>query len=271
MKNTIKKITAAISAAVMCALPMAESLTANAAQQYTTYRNTYFIKYENANIKEANLALSTKKGLIKVNRRAVNDTGYLGTPHGNGGPNFDAINISWIRYPGTYNIPAFKDKGILFNDTTKTTYGGNFEQYISNGCKLNLTATDINGDSANERVGYFSVNVGDVTGAWNSTSFTDFAADGITNKDSNEVSKLINAGYTNIFAYSKKVNYSSANNESVKRLRAMIAGDINNDGKLTENDATVIMYWGIGYVKDFSVFEGVDDSRIVDMAKSKKY
>ena len=51
----------------------------------------------------------------------------------------------------------------------------------------------------------------------------------------------------------------------------MIAGDINNDGKLTENDATVIMYWGIGYVKDFSVFEGVDDSRIVDMAKSKKY
>ena len=59
MKNTIKKITAAISAAVMCALPMAESLTANAAQQYTTYRNTYFIKYENAKIKEAKMQYIT--------------------------------------------------------------------------------------------------------------------------------------------------------------------------------------------------------------------
>ena len=270
MKNTIKRITAAVSAAVMCALPMAGNLSANAAQQYTTFRNTYFIKYENANIKEANLALSTKKGLTKVARTEVNDTGYLGTPHGNGGPNFDAINISWIRYPGTYNISAFNDKGILFNDTTKTTYGGNFEQYISNKSTLKLTATDINGGRADERVGYFSVNVGDVTGAWNSTSFTDFKADGITNKDANEVSKLIKNGYTNIFAYSKRVDYSSANNESLKRLRAMIAADINNDGKLTENDATVIMYWGVGKVKDFSVFEGVDDSRIVDMAKNMK-
>lgn len=52
MKKSIKKITAAISAAVMCALPMAGSLTANAATKTRTFRTYIKINAGNKNLYE---------------------------------------------------------------------------------------------------------------------------------------------------------------------------------------------------------------------------
>lgn len=269
MKKTIKSITAALSAAVMCALPMAGSISANAGEQYTTYRTTYFVKYDNANVKNTSITVTTKKGLTKLGRKNFNNSGDFGAIHGSGGQTYDHVNTNWDRKK--FSGDNYVKKGILYNETSKTIYGGNFEKYLVSKTALNIAAADVNGGSAAERVGYFAVNVGDVTGAWNSTSFTDFKADGITGMDSVEISRLINAGYTDIAAYSKRVDYTSENNESVRRLRAMIAGDINNDGKLTENDATVILYWVVGKVKDFSAFNGVADNKIVSLAESMKY
>lgn len=270
MKNTMKKIAASLSAAVLCAIPMAGSLTANAAEQYTTYRTSYFIKHENANIEETSITVTTKKGLTKLGRKNLNNTGRIYDIHGSGGQTYDHINVVWKRYTGDIGTQAFKKKGLLYNETSKTTYGGKFEDYLVSNTALDIQAKDTNGDSAAERIGYFAVNVGDVTGALNSTSFKDFKADGITGMDALEIQKLVKKGVTNIAEYSKTVDYSSANNESVKTLRAMIAGDINNDGKLTDNDATVIMYWIVGRVNDFSRFNGVADNKIVDMAKNMK-
>ncbi|MCR4795041.1 MAG: dockerin type I repeat-containing protein [Ruminococcus sp.] len=52
MKKSLKKITAAISAAVMCALPMAGSLTANAASKTKTFRTYITIKAGNKDLYE---------------------------------------------------------------------------------------------------------------------------------------------------------------------------------------------------------------------------
>ena len=67
MKNTIKKIAAAFSAAVMCALPMAESISANAGENNTGY---------GANTAAANPTTCTYNGTINLPATNPTRPGY---------------------------------------------------------------------------------------------------------------------------------------------------------------------------------------------------
>ncbi|MCR4795042.1 MULTISPECIES: hypothetical protein [Ruminococcus] len=253
MKKTLKKMAVTISAAVMCALPMANAFSASAAQDYRTFRVGFFVKWDHSNVKTTSITRTTKKGLTHVTRTKMSLTGdFDGKPNGSGGQTYNTENVNWKK-----NTTSYQTRELLYNETYKTTYGDIFESYLVSDTALKLWAKDANGNSANERITYEAVVVGDATGGYNTTQFKNFNYDGITNADYNKVNSLITAHNIDIRSYAQTVDFDNPASTSIRTLRAMMAADVNNDGWVTDEDARAIKACAQGKISDLSVYTGL--------------
>jgi len=257
MKNTIKKIAVTVSAALMCALPMANAISANAAFEYTTFRTAYFVKWENSSVVSTNITRTTKKGLQTVVRTNMNSDGAFGAINGSGGQTYNHTNVKWNRKSG-----SFQKKALIYNETYKSSYGGIFEDYLVSDTALKIEAMAANNEQANERIAYEAVVVGDVEGAYETTKFKNFNANGISYKDVDKANSLIRSGKTDIASYAKTVDFENANSVSLRTLRAMMAADVNNNGKVSAADVNAIQAWIDGKTNDLSIFTGLTDAQV---------
>ncbi|WP_019679114.1 hypothetical protein [Ruminococcus flavefaciens] len=155
MKNTIKKIAASISAAVLCALPVVNSLTANAyagPDAMYTYRKVYYSPY-NSNIDRVIFSwnINSNGTSAPTNTRLAAGTlqdGGSGAPnHHIGGGNFYPTNSA---VTGRIFSQSFYSV-----DTSITEYSNNIYVYNKNNQLVNsgvrtfptMLVGDIDGDN----------------------------------------------------------------------------------------------------------------------------
>lgn len=266
MKKSIKKITAALSAAVMCALPMANAFSANAAEDNRTFRVGYFVKDNHSYIKTTSITRTTKKGLTFVARDRVSITGdFDGKPNGSGGQTYNSENVNWKK-----NTTYYMNQVLLYNETYKTTYGDIFEHYLVSDTALKLEAKTNTGASENERITYLAVVVGDVTGALKTNQAKTFNYDGITDDDINKLSSWLEHGNINIdnFIENNYILFDSPSSQNVKTLRAYMAADVNNSGWITSEDLDLIRAYAKGKIGDLSAYNKMDDYKIRNIIKN---
>ncbi|WP_295069750.1 hypothetical protein [Ruminococcus sp.] len=263
MKKTLKKMAAAVSAAVMCALPMANAFSASAAEEIRTFRVGYFVD-DNSYVKTTSITRTTKKGLTFVARDKMTLTGdFDGKPNGSGGQTYNSENVNWKK-----NTTYYTNQVLLYDETYKTTYGDVFEHYLVSDTALKLEGKTYTGESANERVKYLAVVVGDVTGAFNTTQAKTFNYDGIKKNDADKVRDMIKKTNGVIWisdfveAKSNYINFNVPGSQNVKTLRAYMAADVNNNGRVTKEDADLIEAYANGKISDLSVYNKMDDSNV---------
>ena len=264
MKKTLKKMAVAISAAVMCALPMANAFSASAAEENRTFRVNYFVKWDHSDVKTTSITRTTKKGLTYVTRNRMSNVGdFDGKPNGSGGQTYNSENVNWKKSTNTE-----MNRCLIYNETYKTTYGDIFEHYLVSDTALKIEAKTVNGGRANERITYEAVVVGDVTGGYNTKQFKNFNYDGITKADYEKAEALIKAGKKDIKTYAQSVNFDDPSSESLRNLRAMLAADVNNDGNLSTSDVQAIRGYVNKKINDLSVYAGMSDPDFSKLVKN---
>ena len=220
MKNTIKKIVATISAAAMCAIPMANALTADAAispNARYTFRKVYFVD-QSADIKNV-----VFRWIINSNGTSAPQA-YALAPgqliNGNtGGPNRHVG-------AGTYSPDYHYTTGAIFsqsyhsNTTSPTEYGNYIEVYNSNNQQLynKVTALD-------------SFLVGDIDGDKDIDEIDRKIITKAINDDHFSASSFTQNNTTGVTIYHN--NHNMYFNVSVYKL------DINDDGVVNNNDYTL--------------------------------
>ena len=270
MKKTLKKMAAAVSAAVMCALPMASAFSASAAQEIRTFRVGYFVE-DNSYVKTTSITRTTKKGLTFVARDKMSLTGdFDGKPNGSGGQTYEHVNVNWKK-----NTTYYTNQVLLYDETYKTTYGDVFEHYLVSDTALKLEGKNNKGESVNERVKYLAVVVGDVTGAFKTTQAKTFNFDGIKQDDADKVNEMLKNSKTGVIWISdfvedksKYINFNVSGSQNMKTLRAYMAADVNNNGKITKEDAEIIQAYADGKISDLSVYNKMDDYKMHNIYKN---
>ena len=63
-------------------------------------------------------------------------------------------------------------------------------------------------------------------------------------------------------AKSNYINFNVPGSQNVKTLRAYMAADVNNNGRVTKEDADLIEAYANGKISDLSVYNKMDDSNV---------
>lgn len=259
MKKSIKAITAAISAAVLAALPMS-TLTAGAFDGTHMDRTYVFSTQARPSYtEEIQCQIGRKGALHEFSYDLGTMGGSFGEPHGNGGQTFTVLNVPFI--PGSNGLK----RGIMMNFTNYTSNSSLPENLLNSMRMYRFTSTGTE-DVAN--TASITVRCGDISGYLNQNA--SLVYDGLTAGDAARVAYLINAfgkkhteaGYS---GYSKCINlqddyfgkytWSYVNGTSKKKIdgtyyklrkitMALLAADINGDGWVTPADSAAIMLLG---------------------------
>lgn len=225
MKHTFKKIAATISAAVMCALPMANALSANAIASSTaryTYRKLYYTSYT-ANVDHFVYGIVVRKSGTSVpasHQIYQNGTlevgGSAGTLYYNAGGNF---------YPNTSTVSGIIASMHCYSDTA------DFHEYSSS-----ASAFDANGNLISGGMAYTpSFLVGDID------------SDG--DIDYSDYTILQDLGKSNVSYSNIYTRVYSHNNTSYPAYKA----DINNDGRVNNWDAFFVQQYLHGMIQKFTM------------------
>ena len=218
MNKTIKKIAAVLSAAVLCAVPMANSITANAAALKKTYKVTY-------------MSTRTNNGYTSVRLNAYKDSTI----------NFSTQSLGFVNngrlMGGAYNG---NNAYVYWCSTVNNGLGevGILADWYFNSTNSNANVNKITpGTNAITGVTTYKMRMGDLTGAKTEEE------DGVNVSDAVLYARLLNKDYINaptddIHDYIFSKSYSQLDK---KVLRMMLAADINGDLKLTENERIVIL------------------------------
>ncbi len=218
MKKSIKAITAAISAAVLCAIPVANSFTANAAATKKTYKITYL------STKTNNGYTSVKLNAYKASTMnfSTQSLGFVNNGRLMGGA-YNGNN-AYVYWCSTVNN-GLGEVGVLADWYINTT---------NSNAKLYQITPSYN---AMTGVTAYKVRLGDLTGAKTQTEDDVDVADAVL------YARLLNKNYidaptNNIKQYIFSKSFYQLD---LQVLRMMLAADINGDYKLTENERTVIL------------------------------
>jgi len=236
MKKTFKAITAALSAAVLCALPIANSMSANAANRFID-KKTYRLSY-----------ISTRTNLhytdVKLNAYKAS------------GMNFSAQSLGFVNngrlMGGSYNGNSAYT---YWCSTVPNGLGevGILADWYINTTNMNRTISNVSGTTNRSSIDVYRVRVGDLTGAANNSE------DDINVQDAVALSKLANNTYysgvvtNDIKYYIRSRSYSNLNKSL---LRMMLAADINGDDKISECENVILQrhYIGINGYDDLEYF-----------------
>ncbi len=228
MKNNFKKIAAVISASLLSALPMATSLSANAAPADDTVKYVFGDVISDGKIDAADaqkvLMWATKKPYLTAEQKKradVNGDGKI--------TDDDAQKIL------NYYTSAVLAKNKIYGDAdgngkVNTNDAIMVEQYVNRGAykgQINLVAADLNADGVVNKCDYRLIaryamhyNVDTLYVNWG-----DVDSDGyITNADAQKLSKFI--------AEDRNVRLTDA-----EKRRA----DVDTDGKITTDDVVAIL------------------------------
>ena len=217
MKNTIKKIVATISAAAMCAIPMANALTADAAispNARYTFRKVYYVA-NSANIKDV-----VFRWIINSNGTSAPQAHTLAPGqliNGNTGGQNRHVGAGTYSPTNHYVTGAIFTQSFFSNTTSPTEYGNYIEVYNNNNQQL-----------YDKVKAYDKYLVGDINN------------DGIIN--GSDASLLDNAlNNTNIS--SKKLTDPVKINGVTYRVYKF---DIDNDGDVDSADLSMILQYNMG-------------------------
>jgi len=245
MKKSIKAITAALSAAVLCALPVANSLTADAAAKTITYKQTYVTTRTNLGIPGARLFIrkGPKFRYSDLSLGNISNT-YLG-----GGSWADSTTTESVGYNDIYArySNGINEIGILATWTFNTTYTGN-------------GFAGMHAGSDRDGVMAFESCLGDISGSMSNNY------DGITSADVSKIRKLANntfrSGKTtnNIQTYMLSAYFYSLDFDL---LSGMLAADINGDKLITNTDADAVQCYvnNKAGARDLSSFNSLPESQ----------
>lgn len=223
MKKSIKAIAAALSAAVLCALPVANSMSADAA--YITkksFRITYVSTRTNLHYTGIRLNANKASGM----NFSTQSLGFVNNGRLMGGS--VSGNSAYTNWCST--VPnGLGEVGILADWYINTT-------------NMNRTVANISGSTNKSYIDVFKVRLGDLTGARNNTE------DGIDVSDAIAVYNLIDHYYVNAPTENIKSYMLSSSYNSLDKgiLRMMLAADINGDDKVSECEATIILRHAVG-------------------------
>ena len=254
MKNHIKRI-AAIAAAVICAVPMTGSLSASAATQYKMHRTYVISKKTNSGIKSLKSVYTRKNGLIDMGCR-------MGSLGGNSSTWTTAQKTEFNWQPKNNRCD---EVGVVVSFTNKTTNSA-APKYMGS---VKNTYTLVN-SKMTDPFDVQNVVVGDITSELSGARLTN-SYDGLTAMDALKVQIFVrdmsNCTYNSKSAvkvekYLRSANYDSLNKNTICGL---LASDINNDGYVTETDATAILAVKAGRYTDLTVFNGVSESKMRTM------
>lgn len=257
MKKSIKAITAALSAAVLAALPMSSALTANAYSGTHMDRTYVFSTVARPSYTEEIQCQIGRKGALSGFSYDLGTMGgSFGEAHGNGGQTFTVTNVPFI--PGSNGLK----RGIMMNFTNSTTNNSLPENLLNSMRMYRFTSTGTENVANTDSI---TVRCGDISGYLNNSA--SLVYDGITSGDAGKVAYLINAlgrkhTESGFNAYAKCINlqddyfgkytWSYVTGNSQKRIdgtfyrmkkitMALLAADINGDGWVTPADSTAIM------------------------------
>lgn len=245
MKKSIKAITAALSAAVLCALPIANAFTASAFNPTNKrYKITYMSTKLNCGYQNVNLRANKASGmnfstlsLGRINGGRLGGGGYV-----NNDPN-KRYNL-WY----TSNNNGLNEIGIVANWFITTT-------------NSNRNIDNISGSTGCTYLKAIKVRMGDLTGAVTGEE------DGLDVSDAVALSKLAHDSYYNgvithdINAYLHSMNYDDLDQGLINM---MLAGDINGDYLLTENEVIILQrhYNSFNGYTNLGTFYSMSDAQL---------
>ena len=224
MNKTFKKIAAVFSASVMCALPVVNSLSADAAStRIRTYKQTFICT--ELGRKYQSVKCMVLRGPKFVTPRAWNGnipSVYMGARYFGNSTIHENSDYVWCY---THNYNGINDKGILCNIAYNTT------QY-TNGFAC------MNGDGDQNAVRGFESCLGDVTGSMkNEFDYIDVS-------DVVVIRRMAKNTYRSGVTTSDIQSYITSNNSFYaldwNLLCGMLAADINGDGIITDKDADIV-------------------------------
>lgn len=255
MKKSIKTIAAALSAAVLAALPVSNALTANAAIGDYVCRTTAFSKETKSSFTyNLDIKCCRKGSLRGAGYKIGMIGGSLGTAHGGGSQTGTFIDVP-------FNTPSTGIKrGIIMTFTSTTSNSKNPEQLLY-GVDFNSYGNNVALPQTAEK----TVRLGDITTYIEGNPDESFdgltardalfitylinSAFGTTHNDSPEPGRCINlqTDYFGRYSWAYLTSNSSGNyinGQYVKMDKisnALLAADINNDGWITQADSTAIL------------------------------
>lgn len=244
MKKSIKAIAAALSAVVMCALPAASSLNADAAARTLTYKQTYVTT--TTNLGYSGVRLYVRKG--PQIRYGCLSLGNINNTRLGGGSWSDSTTTESVGYNDIYatNSNGINEIGILADWQFSTTFTGNgFAGMHADGDKNGVMA--------------FESCLGDISGSINNVY------DGVTLADARKIRKMADnkfrSGVTtnNITSYMLSGYFYSLDFDL---FAGMLAADINGDRRITYTDADAVECYvnNKAGARDLSTFNGMDEN-----------
>lgn len=257
MKNQIRKIAAVVSAAVMCAVPVSGSLTADAASSYRMHRTYVISKRTNSAITSLKSVYTRKSGLIGM--------GEKGGSLGGSFIYWDTTSSSEVNWQPKNN--RCDEVGVVLSFTNKTTkatapkYMGSVKNTYTHKNQSMIDAFDVQ-----------NVVVGDVTSEMSGARLTG-TYDGLTTLDAQRVqtyiNNLSNVTYNGeraikIETFLRSANYANLDKNTVCGI---LASDINNNGYVTSKDARAILTVMTGRYDDLTVFNNKTESQMSSMVK----
>ena len=214
MKHTFKKITAALAAAVMCALPSVNALSANAYagdDAMYTFRKIYYSPY-NSNIDHIVFSWNINSNGTSAPKTTKLASGNL-VNGGGGAPNHHIAGGSF--YPSNPSVTGrIFSQSFYSYDTSVTEYGTSIYVYDRNG---NL----VNGGART----YDTILVGDMDRDKDVDAFDFSLINHIINVEGYRLNKILSQ-------YSAKNVYLNGRNYTVYSYQM----DIDNDGDVDLND-----------------------------------
>ncbi len=289
MKNTIKKVTAILSAAAFAALPAAGSLTADAAGTAYNTDRTYVIQTQIRTYPEH----YTMPVLdIRFNRTFSSSYTQINAGTINGTISGKYSGLELLPYPAPAGMTSTYFNGAKITPTS-TGYGTLMSFTCTNSLSqtpeelgYSVNVTTVNNSSAASAITYNrTVRIGDVSAYITSLPAPQY--NGLTSKDALFVQNLINyfgrgSFATLTYSYDKVISLSNdifrryswatLNSDSFININgsyvswrmafnAILASDINNDGLVTPTDASAIMkkIANPGKYPNFSCFNGKSD------------
>lgn len=226
MKNTLRKITASLAAAVLCAVPMTSSLSANAeanANARNTFRRIWFID-DSANVVKFVFSFSCKK----ANTSAPSYTILKGTVTGNGGSagtQYYNCGANVERSAGLYGPVCFA-----------SAYCNSPSDFVEGSLVANAYKAG-NVQSFNS-VHSYKFLVGDINN------------DNVVNaKDYDYMCYAINNGFTGSYSYTQSVTGTLGGSYF---SYAKYKFDINGDGYVTSADRTMLANYNNGSLTRFA-------------------